>query len=115
MGVPAFFRWLANRYPCVMLDLLEGRAGLIDHTNSLVKETRAIRAVGKSTIYLLIATASCTLLIPRINTQPKSSKCGQIHERLVAVRLPNLVYLDARPAREDESTARAWVLFGKRS
>ena len=105
MGVPAFFRWLANRYPCVMLDLLEGRErGEFDRSTnaSLVKETSGDFARWVQVDNLFI---DCNGVVhpcchpengapqPR-NEQEMLQNVGKYLDRLVAaVRPTKLVYL----------------------
>ena len=105
MGVPAFFRWLANRYPVVMLDLLEGqKRGEFDQSTnaSLIKETNGQDARWVQVDNLFIDTNG--VIHPCCHPEngaplPKNEKemmvnVGQYLDRLVsAVRPTKLVYI----------------------
>ena len=105
MGVPAFFRWLANRYPCVMLDLLEGKErGEFDRSTnaSLVKETSGdfARWVQVDNLFIDCNGVVHPCCHPENGApQPKNERemldnVGKYLDRLVAaVRPTKLVYL----------------------
>ena len=125
MGVPAFFRWLANRYPCVMLDLLEGRErGEFDRSTnaSLVKETSGdfARWVQVDNLFIDCNGVVHPCCHPgKRDPQPKMSKkcfdnvgqvlrstsrCGATDEISI------LGFRWLRAAHKDESTARTQIL-----
>jgi len=105
MGVPAFFRWLAGRYPCVMCDLLEGEErGAFDAGTeaSLVRDTTgplSARWVQVDNLYIDTNGVIHPCCHPEGGAQPRNeaemlANVGAYLDRLVAcVRPTKLVYL----------------------